>query len=144
MNRADLIENHNKTLRWRWSPLFETEPIGGPPGQPMYINAALIVDGAMLSALRPSKEAAIKLLDRFLLLEKEFGRNRNSGEVPWGPRSLDLDLLAWGSLQVENEVLTLPHPRIIERSFVLVPLTAALTRQSNIPKKIPPDKDWPE
>ena len=53
-------------LRWRWSPLFRTKPIGGPKEQSAYINAVLIVDGAKLSSLKPSTKAALVLLERFL------------------------------------------------------------------------------
>ena len=130
-------------MRWRWSPLFETEPHGGPPGQSNYVNAVLIVDGPNLSELTPSESAALSLLERFLKLENDFGRDRQSTSIRWGPRSLDIDILAWGSLHVKNEVLVLPHPRLIERSFVVVPLAAALTSLETSPKKIAPSKFWP-
>ena len=57
---------------------------------------------------------------------------------------MDLDLLAWGALQVQHEALILPHPRLIERSFVVVPLAAALTGVAQVPRRIPPDLDWLE
>ncbi len=130
-------------MRWRWSPLFETDPIGGPDKQPIYANAVLVVDGQKLAELKPSESAALLLLEKFLDIEKTFGRDRKSTLIPWGPRSLDIDFLAWGGLQVEHPDLILPHPRLIERSFVVVPLAAALTCDSNAPRRISPQKDWP-
>ena len=131
-------------LRLRWSPLFESEPEGGPVNQPWYVNAAVIIDGPILKELSPNKELAISLLEKLLELEKQFGRDRKASSQRWGPRSLDLDLLAWGGLQVNENGLTLPHPRLIERSFVLAPLAAAISNCGQSLKKIPPQNDWPE
>ncbi len=132
----------SKDLRLRWSPLFETEPIGGPRDQDVYINAVLVVDGPKLFSLQPSKKAAINLLERFLILEKNFGRNREIAQVPCGPRPLDLDLLAWGGLQIQHEIITLPHPRLIERNFVVVPLGEALNRGTKAPRCLPAQPNW--
>lgn len=92
------------------SSFHETEPVGGPPGQPMFLNAAarLRVD------LGPEE-----LLDRLLDLETRLGRVR--GER-WGPRTLDLDLLLYDERAIETERLTVPHARMHEREFVLAPL----------------------
>ena len=101
----------------RWSPLFRTVPVGGPPGQPDYLNAAVL--------LRPASPAgpteALRLLADLQALEQRFGRRRRER---WGPRSLDLDLLWWGDLTFRSDPLELPHPRLLERSFVLGPLAA--------------------
>ncbi len=134
----------NCALRFRWSPIFETKAFGGPVNQPNFLNSVLVADGPRLSAVRPSEEEAIKLLNNFLSIEQEFGRNRESSELRWGPRQLDLDLLAWGDLQIQNKSLTLPHPRLIERDFVVIPLGAALNQGQAPIKKIPPQKNWPE
>lgn len=131
-------------MRYRWSPLFETDPVGGPSEQPIYVNAALIVDGPKLAALKPSEEAAIALLNEFLIIEKSFGRHRGENCTHWGPRTLDLDLLAWGDLHVKHPSLTLPHPRLIERNFVVVPLAAALANDGTTPYQLPPQINWPE
>ncbi len=133
-----------KDLRWRWSPLYETEPIGGSANQPQYINSVVVVDGAKLSALSPNKLAAINLLGRLLAIEKSFGRYRPSASPRWEPRCLDIDLLAWGDLQVQQKNLTLPHPRIIERNFVVVPLGEALSIGSKKPRRLPPQINWKE
>ena len=105
-----------------WSPLFETAPVGGPPGQPMYCNAVLLIRGVPGP---PGAEAALVLLDRLQALEAQYGRDRDR-EVRWGPRSLDLDLLFWGDWRFEHSRLVLPHPRLHLRSFVMEPLLAAM------------------
>ncbi len=143
-NADKTFETPCKDLRFRWSPLFGTEPIGGPPNQPEYINTVLVVDGQKLFDLEPTTKAAISLLERFLNLEIFFGRDRNVSAKKWSPRSLDLDLLAWGDLQVKTQVLTLPHPRLIERSFVVVPLAAALTSDIANPRIMPKGQNWIE
>jgi 2-amino-4-hydroxy-6-hydroxymethyldihydropteridine diphosphokinase len=93
------------------STFHETEPVGGPPGQPRFLNAAARVE----TALSPQD-----LLDRLLEVESALGRVR-TGER-WGPREIDLDLLLYDEQVVEGERLTLPHPRLHERRFVLEPL----------------------
>jgi len=137
-------EKISTELRWRWSPLFETDPIGGPSKQPAYINAVLVVDGKRLSALKPSKKAALNLLERFLKIEQAFGRDRQSSDIRWAARSLDLDLLAWGALHIDDKTLILPHPRLIERDFVIVPLAEALKNCDKQPRRIPPQIQWKE
>ena len=103
-------------IRLRWSPLFRTEPVGGPPGQPAYLNGVVLVEG--VAALEPRPLA---LLQGLQALEAQLGRQRLEA---WGPRTLDLDLLWWGDQRVQSAPLELPHPRLQERSFVLAPLAA--------------------
>jgi len=91
------------------SPIYETAPLG-PPSQGPYLNAVL----AGRTSLSPRA-----LLDELLAIENYFGRKR--GER-WGPRTLDLDLLDYAGLVVDEPGLQLPHPRLHERSFVLTPL----------------------
>ncbi len=111
-------------LRCSWSPLFETVPVGGPAGQPLYSNAVVLIEGVQ----RPAAEAAaLELLTELHQLERRFGRDRDQ-ELPWGPRSLDLDLLFWGEWRLEHPRLVLPHPRLHLRQFVLEPLLAAMQR----------------
>ena len=112
----------DQELVCRWSSLHDTVPVGGPPDQPAYCNAVLLVAG--LKAL-PSEAAALQLLDALQGLEQQFGRDR-SREQRWGPRSLDLDLLFWGELRLEHPRLLLPHPRLHLRTFVLAPLLEAM------------------
>ena len=111
-------------IRCSWSPLLETVPVGGPSGQPLYCNAVVVFDGVQ----RPFAEAgALELLAELHQLEQRFGRERER-ELPWGPRTLDLDLLFWGAWRLDHPRLVLPHPRLHLRSFVLEPLTAAMQR----------------
>ncbi len=96
----------------RRSRLLATAPVGGPGGQGDYLNGAWIV----ATGLGPHQ-----LLHRLQGVESAFGRVRS---VPWGPRTIDLDLvLAEAPLVVRSGVLTLPHPRLHERAFVLAPLS---------------------
>lgn len=92
------------------SRLHETAPVGGPADQPMYLNAAARVE----TSLPPRS-----LLDQLLKIEQELGRRRDR---KWGPRTIDLDLLLYDDVVVETPNLTLPHPRLHERRFVLQPL----------------------
>jgi 2-amino-4-hydroxy-6-hydroxymethyldihydropteridine diphosphokinase len=124
----------------RWSPLFRTEPMGGPAGQPSYVNAVFLLEGCP-----PPLDAAIAaaaaqgLLADLLALERRFGRQRRER---WGPRSLDLDLLWWGDLRLSTPELTLPHPRMLERSFVLVPLAALLCAGGQPPLRLLGREGW--
>ena len=116
----------SRPTAFRWSPLFETEPVGGPPGQPPYINSVLLVEGlveglAPRSALGARAAAAEALLEQLQKLEQDFGRER---QARWAPRSLDLDLLWWGDLSCDTPQLQLPHPLWRQRDFVLAPLAA--------------------
>lgn len=87
-------------------------PPWGVTDQPPFINCAIAVE----TALSPRA-----LLDRALNVERALGRDR-AQEQRWGPRTIDIDLLAYGDLAVDEPGLTLPHPRLLERAFVLVPL----------------------
>ena len=100
-----------------WSPLFRTAPMGGPAHQPDFLNAAVLV----WQVAPGSDAAARRLLANLQGLEQRFARERRQH---WGPRSLDLDLLWWGDLHARAPELELPHPRLLERSFVLAPLAA--------------------
>ena len=90
------------------STYIETDPVGGPE-QPDYLNAVLIGE----SELEP-----IQLLFAMQEIELLAGRQRVER---WGARTLDLDLIVAGDLQMDSELLTLPHPRAHERRFVLDP-----------------------
>ena len=93
------------------STLIETEPVG-PGSQGTYLNGVI--------AVRTSIPAA-RLLKALLKIEQVHGRDREN-EIRWGARTLDLDLLIYGRQQIDEIGLTIPHPRMHERSFVLVPL----------------------
>ena len=106
----------------RCSSFLTTQPIGGPPGQDAYCNAVVLITRVQRS---PSEKAALELLRELQRLEQRCGRDR-SREQRWGPRTLDLDLLFWGELRLDNPRLVLPHPRMHLRSFVLEPLLQAM------------------
>ncbi|HUZ08564.1 MAG TPA: 2-amino-4-hydroxy-6-hydroxymethyldihydropteridine diphosphokinase [Acidimicrobiales bacterium] len=92
------------------SPLYETEPVGGPPGQGEFLN--LVVE--LWTA-----DSARRLLERCRELELDARRVRT---VRFGPRTLDADLLLVGDETVAEDDLVVPHPRMWERRFVVAPL----------------------
>lgn len=94
------------------SSLYSTAPVG-LVDQPRFLNAVL----ALESNLSPRE-----LLDHLLRIEREFGRDR-SASIPNGPRSLDLDILIYGNEIIHEPDLEIPHPRLADRAFVLIPLT---------------------
>lgn len=93
------------------SSLYETVPVGYAE-QPPFINAVV----CLKTALGPEA-----LLDALLVMERSFGRDR-AGSIPGGPRALDLDLLLFEDQIIRSERLTVPHPELARRRFVLVPL----------------------
>lgn len=92
------------------SSYFDTAPVGGPPDQPSFCNAC-----AALATTR----SPWALLDLLQAIENRHGRVR---DIRWGPRTLDLDLLAFNARQIEDPRLSVPHPRAHQRAFVLAPL----------------------
>lgn len=92
------------------SSLYQSPPLG-PAGQPDYINAVCALD---------TRLTLESLFDHLLAIEEQHGRIR--GAERWGPRTLDLDLLLYGHVQSHEVRITLPHPRLHERNFVLYPL----------------------
>ena len=90
------------------SSYYSTKPVGGPE-QPDYINAVCILE---------SELPALDLLSLLHGIEKSLGRERRE---KWGPRTIDLDLIQYGSLLSKADELELPHPRAFERRFVLEP-----------------------
>lgn len=91
------------------SPAVQSRPVGGPSGQPDYLNAVVRV-----RTDRPPHD----LLALCQRIEADHGRERRER---WGPRTLDLDLIDYDGRVLDDPVLTLPHPRAHERAFVLVP-----------------------
>ena len=92
------------------SSVYETDPVGGPPSQPRYLNAVI----GVRTSLGPAE-----LLDRCLEVERRLGRRRS---VPDAPRVIDLDLLFFQEEIISTASLELPHPRLHTRRFVLEPL----------------------
>ena len=104
------IGNLSGTRVTALSGFYDTEPVGPVPQEP-FLNAVLRVE----TALSPRE-----LLAELQRIETDvFRRTR---EMVWGPRTMDLDILLYGTLVVVDEALVIPHPRLHERRFVLVPL----------------------
>jgi 2-amino-4-hydroxy-6-hydroxymethyldihydropteridine diphosphokinase len=91
------------------SAVYETDPVGGPAGQASYYNAVIVVD----TTLDPRS-----LLERAAAVEDAFNRTR---AVRWGPRTLDVDIIAYQGVVSDDPRLILPHPRAHQRAFVLAP-----------------------
>ncbi|CAM5778644.1 MULTISPECIES: 2-amino-4-hydroxy-6-hydroxymethyldihydropteridine diphosphokinase [Brevibacillus] len=97
----------------RISPVYETAPVGFVD-QEAFLNMAVAVE----TDLTPEK-----LLESALAVEQELGRVRT---IRWGPRTIDIDVLLYGDTALDQEHLTIPHPAMTERAFVLVPLRDVL------------------
>lgn len=119
----DAVDTLGSSVR-RVSPVYETDPVGGPTGQGAYLNLVVELDTSL-----PPRE----LLAVCHRLETAAGRVR--GER-WGPRTLDVDILWIDGVTVGLPDLQIPHPRMFERRFVLAPLADLA------PELLPPD--WQE
>jgi 2-amino-4-hydroxy-6-hydroxymethyldihydropteridine diphosphokinase len=106
------------------SPVYETDPVGGPEGQGPYLNCVvmLITDRTPRQLLSVCRE-----------LESAAGRLR---EERWGPRTLDVDILLVGDAVVDDPDLQVPHPRLWERPFVVVPLADVAPDLVRTPPKL--------
>jgi 2-amino-4-hydroxy-6-hydroxymethyldihydropteridine diphosphokinase len=92
------------------SRVWETEPVGGPSAQPSYLNAVVRAETDL---------DAYDVLSAANRVETALGRTR---EVRWGPRTIDIDVLLYDDLMHDDPELTIPHPRLTERAFVVLPL----------------------
>lgn len=108
------------------SSIYETEPVGGPEDQPPYLNMVIEV----ATSLSPED-----LFERTQAVEAALGRERAS-EERWGARTIDIDVLLYGTDLIETSDLEIPHPRMHERAFVLVPL-AEIAPGVMIPRRGP-------
>lgn len=93
------------------SALYDTKPVGGPAGQPDYVNAAVKIQTGL---------SCPELLVRLKSIERKLGRVKG---VRWGPRIIDLDILFFGNKRFNSATLKVPHPRIFVRKFVTDPLS---------------------
>ena len=105
-----MLEGIDQTRLVAKSSLYRSAPLGGIE-QPDFVNAA-----ALLTTVLPPRE----FLEELQSIESTRGRER--GEIHWGPRVLDLDLLAYDGLSIDEPDLIVPHPGIASRNFVLLPL----------------------
>lgn len=111
-------QRHTKVIKT--SKQYRSKAVG-PGEQPDYLNGVIKID----TELTP-----IELLDYLQSIEQQHGRKRI---IRWGARTLDLDILLYGEVQIDHPRLTVPHPRIEERAFVIIPLmdVAPATQQIN-------------
>ncbi|HUU21617.1 MAG TPA: 2-amino-4-hydroxy-6-hydroxymethyldihydropteridine diphosphokinase [Phycisphaerae bacterium] len=112
MHAVTMIDEIHGVRVRRVSQMVETAPVGGPEQQGAYLNAAAEIE----TNLEP-----LDLLSSLQEIERALGRDRGR-EQRWGPRTCDIDILLMGETVVRSEKLTIPHPRIQERAFVLTPL----------------------
>ncbi len=105
---ADIVDRPEVRLL-AVSPVVQTKAVGGPAGQPDFLNMVITVE----TSLPP-----LELLEHCQSVENKHHRVR---EVRWGARTLDVDIVVYGDLTSEDPVLTLPHPRAAGRAFVLYP-----------------------
>jgi len=105
----DALRQVAETRVVRVSSIYDTEPVG-EPNQPNFLNAVALIDTQL---------SARQLLWNLQLIERRLGRVRTQH---WGPRTIDLDLLLFGDLVLDEPDLKIPHPELTRRAFVLVPL----------------------
>jgi len=132
LNLPNNIEENILKKLFNWSSLYQTSPLGVIGKQPDYINCLLLVKGDLLP--NSSIEKARFLLREFQNLEKEFGRNKLSNDKRWLPRPLDIDILWWDDLYINDADLKIPHPRFKNRNFVISPLAEVLSISQKIEK----------
>ena len=106
---VEMIDSHEQIELVSTSSIYETDPVGYTEQDP-FLNMAIHVKTSL---------SAHALLDVLNEIEHELGRKR---EIKWGPRTLDLDILLYNRESINTEKLTVPHPRMLERAFVMVPL----------------------
>ncbi|MEM9216072.1 MAG: 2-amino-4-hydroxy-6-hydroxymethyldihydropteridine diphosphokinase [Cyanobacteria bacterium P01_F01_bin.150] len=104
----DVIRSMADTVLEAKSSLYQTTPVGPP--QPDYFNACVVIS---------TMSSATHLMRKLLDIEQQFNRVRRER---WGPRTLDLDILLFDDLVLDDPFVQVPHPRMAERAFVLIPL----------------------
>ena len=104
-----LLDEHTEISIEELSSIYETDPVGYTD-QACFLNAVIKIN----TCLKPEE-----LLQTCLFIESQLGRKR---EIRWGPRTLDLDILLYNQENIETESLIVPHPRMQERAFVMIPL----------------------
>jgi dihydroneopterin aldolase/2-amino-4-hydroxy-6-hydroxymethyldihydropteridine diphosphokinase len=106
---VDKLQAHPSVRIKRCSSLYETDPVGYTE-QPPFLNMVAAVETDLAPDI---------LFQSMLEVERKLGRTR---DIRWGPRTIDLDLLLYGEETIRTDMLTVPHPRLWERAFVLIPL----------------------
>lgn len=105
----EYLTKHPKIQLVNTSSVYETDPVGYEE-QDLFLNMVIEIQTDL---------SALELLDFCLKVELELGRKR---EIVWGPRTIDLDILLYNQENIKSEKLIIPHPRMIERNFVMIPL----------------------
>jgi 2-amino-4-hydroxy-6-hydroxymethyldihydropteridine diphosphokinase len=109
-NAVELLKRSERIKVDKVSTLYETDPVGGP-AQGRFLNGAIKIETDL---------SCRDLLNRLMDIEDMLGRKR---EAENGPRTIDLDILTYGDLHIEEPDLIVPHPRMNEREFVMRPLS---------------------
>ena len=104
-----LLTSHPDIKLVNYSSIYETDPVGYED-QDLFLNMVIEIQTVL---------SAMELLDICLKTELDLGRKR---KIRWGPRTIDLDILTFNQENIETEKLTVPHPRMVERAFVMAPL----------------------
>ncbi len=125
-------ENELSETIFIWSSIYESKPHGVNDYQPNYLNTLLLVKSNAFPKL--TKKNAKSLLKEFKNLERNFGRKETPNNMKWISRCLDLDILWWEDFCFKDEELTLPHPRFMNRNFVISPLSEVLSISQKIKK----------
>ena len=131
-------EKRKFNTNFLWSSIYETSPHGVENEQPNYLNTLVLIKSNYFP--QPSKINAKLLLRELKKLESFFGREKTPNGKKWLSRCIDLDILWWENLYILDDELTLPHPRFVNRNFVITPLSEVLNKEQKI-KKIQ-DKRW--
>ncbi len=103
------LTSHSTIQLVNYSSIYETDPVGYED-QDLFLNMVIEIQTTL---------HALELLELCLKIELELGRKR---EIRWGPRTIDLDILSFNQENIESEKLVVPHPRMVERAFVMIPL----------------------
>jgi len=125
-------KNRKSNTYFFWSSIYETLPHGVENEQPNYLNTLVLIKSSCFP--RPSNIRAKLLLKELKKLEIFFGREKTPEGKKWLSRCLDLDILWWENFHTADEELTLPHPRFMNRNFVITPLSEILSRSQKIKK----------
>ena len=126
------MEMESSSIIFNWSSIYETSPHEVTNNQPNYLNTILLVQSEFFPKL--TKTNAKFLLKEFKNLERNFGRKETPKNIKWQSRCLDLDIIWWQDFSFKDEELILPHPRFMNRNFVISPLSEILSRTQRVKK----------
>ncbi len=125
-------ETESSETIFYWSSIYESSPHGVKDNQPNYLNTLVLVKSN--SFPKQTTKNAKFLLREFKNLERNFGRKKTPNNMRWLSRCLDLDILWWEDFCFKDEELILPHPRFMNRNFIISPLSEVLSRTQTVKK----------